>query len=167
MSHKIRDLAEVEIKAIAKLWHDSWHDAHASIVPEQLTRLRSLESFIERTKRYRASTRAAFIGNLPAGLCITKNDELYQIYVMRAARGTGLAQSLMDDAEDGFRLRGVRRVWLVCAIGNDRAAHFYRKSGWTMVGSKIENFDTDRGLFQMEASRFEKSLPPLRRVDRS
>ena len=80
-----------------------------------------------------------------AGLCITKEDELYQIYVAQTARGTGLAQSLMDDAEAGLLSKGVQRARLVCAIGNERAAHFYRKCGWTMVRRQIESFETPDG----------------------
>jgi hypothetical protein len=39
----VRDAEEVEIDQLAKLWYDGWRDAHARIVPEQLTRLRTHE----------------------------------------------------------------------------------------------------------------------------
>jgi hypothetical protein len=34
----VRAAEEVEIDQLAKLWYDGWHDAHAQIVPAELTR---------------------------------------------------------------------------------------------------------------------------------
>jgi ribosomal protein S18 acetylase RimI-like enzyme len=158
MSHEVRNANDAEIDTIARLWHDCWHDAHATLVPDRLSRLRSLESFFERTARYKTQTRVALMFGAVAGLCITKEDEIYQIYVAQTARGTGLAQSLMDDAEAGLLSKGVRRARLVCAIGNERAARFYRKCGWTMVRPQLESFETPDGPFLMEVWCFEKLL---------
>jgi GNAT superfamily N-acetyltransferase len=135
MLQEIRNATDTEIAVIAALWHDCWHDAHAEIVPAQLTRLRTPESFIERTKAYKAQIRVAVLGSSIVGLCITKEDELYQLYVAPAARGTGTAQLLMPDAEQKLRSNGTRCAYLVCAIGNERASRFYTKSGWTQVRS--------------------------------
>jgi hypothetical protein len=41
----VRTAQEAEIDPLAKLWYDGWQDAHAQILPAQLTRLRTLETF--------------------------------------------------------------------------------------------------------------------------
>jgi RimJ/RimL family protein N-acetyltransferase len=37
---------------------------------------------------------------------------------------------------------GVQTAWLSCAIGNDRAARFYEKSGWRRAGTFVSRLDT-------------------------
>ena len=41
-----------EIDQLARVWFDSWRDAHAAIVPGELTRLRTLDSFRQRLLAY-------------------------------------------------------------------------------------------------------------------
>jgi hypothetical protein len=41
----VRSAEERELDQLARLWYDAWQDAHAQIVPAELTRLRTLESF--------------------------------------------------------------------------------------------------------------------------
>jgi hypothetical protein len=45
---EIRDAQESEIDALGQLWYDGWQDAHAAVVPAELKRLRTRESFTER-----------------------------------------------------------------------------------------------------------------------
>ena len=42
---EIRNATPEEVDRIAKLWYDGWQDAHSRIVPAELTRVRTLESF--------------------------------------------------------------------------------------------------------------------------
>ena len=60
----------------------------------------------------------------PVGLCVLRDDELYQLYVAREARGSGVAQELVADAETRLAANGVSVAWLACAIGNERAGRF-------------------------------------------
>jgi hypothetical protein len=48
MAPEIRLPGTSEAGAIAELWHAGWHDAHAGLVPEALTRVRTRESFAAR-----------------------------------------------------------------------------------------------------------------------
>ena len=48
----VRTAQEAEIDQLAKLWYDGWQDAHAQILPAQLTRLRTLETFRERLQHF-------------------------------------------------------------------------------------------------------------------
>ena len=96
----------------------------------------------------------------PAGFCIVKGDELYQLFVSAPSRGSGAAAALIADAEARLAESGVETAWLACAIGNERAARFYEKCGWTRVGTMLNRLDTSTGQFPLEVWRFEKCLRP-------
>jgi GNAT superfamily N-acetyltransferase len=149
-----------EIGKLALLWQEGWHDAHAGILPTELAELRTLTSFQERLQSNFDDVRVVGAPGEPLGLCITKANELYQLYVSRAARGTGVANALLTDAEQRIGDRGHGTAWLACAIGNDRAARFYEKSGWVRAGNMINRLQTPRGEFPLEVWRYEKVLDP-------
>jgi GNAT superfamily N-acetyltransferase len=155
---KVRAAEHGEIDHIAKLWYDGWIDAHARIVPPQLTRIRTFESFKERIAAALPGVRVAGPSGDPLGFCIVRDNELYQLFVAARARGTGVAAALMADAEALFRAGGVATAWLACAIGNDRAARFYEKCGWRRVGTMINHAETSQGVFPLEVWRYEKRL---------
>ena len=154
----LRDAEKIEISSLAKLWHDGWHEAHAQIVPAELTQLRTLENFRSRLQALLPTVRV--IGPLcaPAGFCIIKEEEVYQLYVSAQSRGIGVAAVLIADAEARLSEHGVKTAWLGCVIGNERAARFYEKSGWHRTGMVTYHTDTAIGPFQLW--RYEKSLLP-------
>jgi GNAT superfamily N-acetyltransferase len=156
----IRSAEEGELDQLARLWYDGWQDAHARIVPAELVRRRTLESFRDRLRAALPDVRVAGSIGAPIGFSILKGDELYQLYVAAASRGSGVAATLMADAEARLLERGVETAWLACTIGNDRAARFYEKSGWRRVGTVINELDTREGTFPLEVWRYEKSLRP-------
>ncbi|MEL6296213.1 MAG: GNAT family N-acetyltransferase [Pseudomonadota bacterium] len=158
MTFEIRDADENDINDIADLWYAGWHDAHASIVPAELVDCRTYASFVERSARHLQRTRLALSGRVISGLCMTRDDELFQLYVAKDARGTGLAQMLIADAENNIRNDDHSRAWLACAVGNQRAARFYEGRGWTMSGKEVEELETLDGSFPLEVWRFEKEL---------
>jgi GNAT superfamily N-acetyltransferase len=150
-----------ELDHLARVWHEGWHEAHAPIVPADLTRLRTLESFRHRLEEALADIRVVGPNGVPAGFCIVKGDELYQLFVAAGSRGSGIAAGLIREAEARLAGRGVRTAWLACAIGNDRAARFYEKHGWHRAGTMINRLDTPEGEFLLEVWRYEKELPPI------
>jgi GNAT superfamily N-acetyltransferase len=153
----LRDADPADIERLATIWHDGWHDAHAGIMPE-LIPMRSLMSFRDRLPGLLPDTRVVDIEGRVAGLCVLKNDELYQIYVAVEARGTGAAKALIADAEQRLKRQGVKLAWLACAIGNDRAARFYEKSGWSRAGVISYQSETASGPFRADVWRYEKPL---------
>ena len=155
---KVRCAEQSEIDGLARIWFDGWQDAHAQILPVELRRLRTLESFRDRLQAALPSVRVAGEVGRPVGFCIVKADELYQLYVAASARGSGVAGALMADAESRFAASGVRTAWLACAIGNERAARFYEKCGWQRTGTMINHAETSEGLFPLEVWRYEKSF---------
>ena len=154
----VRYAEESEIDKLAQIWYDGWQDAHALIVPAELGRVRTLKSFKDRLRAALPTVRVAGPAGEPVGLCMTKDGELYQIYVSAKARGSGVARALIADAESILAKNGFETIWLACAIGNDRAARFYEKSGWVRTGNMINHLETLAGEFQLEVWRYEKSL---------
>ena len=143
---------------VAEIWHNGWHDGHAQIVPAALTALRTLDSFTERTLEHAEHTMVAVDGDRILGFTMTHGNELYQMYAASAARGAGVAQALIQDVETRVEANGHNDIWLVCAIGNTRAARFYEKCGWLCASEGVHELDTKIGKFPLNLWRFEKLL---------
>lgn len=158
MDYSIKPATDGLVEQISAIWETSWHEAHAEIVPPELAELRNTQSFLERTSENIESTVIAIDGTTVLGFCMVKEDELYQMYVSRGARGSGVAQALMSDAERRIRSNGYASAWLACAVGNERAGRFYEKSGWTNMGRTVVELDTSSGPFPLEVWRFERDL---------
>jgi ribosomal protein S18 acetylase RimI-like enzyme len=161
----VRSAVNEDVDQLADLWHEGWHEAHAELVPQELTRVRTLESLRERLRAALPNVRVVGPPGEPAGFCIVRGDELYQLFVSAESRGSGIAAELTRDAEDRLADNGVETAWLACAIGNERAARFYEKQGWRRVGNMINYAETSEGPFALEVWRYEKSL--RRRVSAS
>jgi GNAT superfamily N-acetyltransferase len=155
---EVRSAESAEIDDLARLWHDAWHDSHARLLPAELTRLRTLDNFRERLEAVLPDIRVAGPPGAPVGFSVVKGEELYQLFVSRAARGSGVAAALIADAEARLAGRGVGTAWLACAVGNDRAARFYEKSGWRLAGMVTNPADTSSGPFPVQVWRYEKRL---------
>ena len=162
MEIDVRAAEEREIDHLARLWYEGWQEAHAQIVPVELRRLRTLDNFRQRLQAALPDTRVVGPSGAPNAFCITKGDELYQIYVATQARGSGVAAALMADAEARLAKNSVETAWLACAIGNSRAERFYKKCGWSRVGVVTYQAETSTGTFPLKVWRYEKRLMEIK-----
>jgi|SRR6185436_18588217 len=156
----VRDAEPGEVDRLAQTWYDGWCDAHLQIVPAELARVRTPESFRDRMRAAINDVRVAGPPGAPLGFHLLKDDELYQLYVSAQARGSGVAAALIADAEARLAERGVETAWLGCAIGNERAARFYEKCGWHRARTVVSDLETTNGTFRLEVWRYEKRLKP-------
>ncbi len=131
----IRPAADADMAAVADLWHEGWHDGRAGHVPDGLTAARTLAAFHERTPPRVADTAVAVAddGSL-LGFVMVVGDEVEQVFVAPAARGTGLAPELLAEAERRVAAGGHSSAWLAVVVGNARARRFYERQGWSDAG---------------------------------
>lgn len=85
--------------------------------------------------------------------------ELWRFYVAREWHGRGLAQALMRRVEAEAERCGARTLWLGVWERNERALAFYRKCGFTDVGSHIFMVGSDPQTDRV----MERSLSPTYR----
>jgi len=76
-------------------------------------------------------------GEAGSGVTGDRPIELWRFYVDFAWHGRGVAQTLMGEVEAAARARGASTLWLGVWERNVRAQAFYRKQGFTVVGSQI------------------------------
>lgn len=153
-----RPIEPEDAPAVALLWWRGWQDAHAQILPAELAKHRTLESFEARLRQADGMARVVGPSDTPFGFYLLKGEELNQFYVAETARGTGLAAALIADAEVCLTDNGVKRAWLACAIGNWRAARFYEKAGWELSGDVVIPLETPDETFDLRIWRYEKEL---------
>ena len=158
MNFEIQNMSHDQIDAVAELWHVGWIDGHAAVVPATLASLRTFESFQKRSRDHLKDTRVAVQSDVFLGFTMVQADEIYQMFVGAHARGTGVAQALMLDGEARIKAQGYDVSWLSCAVGNERAARFYEKSGWVNKRIETVGLDTLDDPFYLDVWRFEKDL---------
>lgn len=151
----VRAATVQDVEVLAQIWMEGWTDAHDGLLPPELGRLRTQQSFRQRLLDGLESTIVALEEGHPVGFAMVKQDELDQLYVARNARGSSTALRLVSVALDRIRHTGHRRAWLTCAIGNHRAARFYEKAGWTLAGVVTIRLDTPDGPILLEVWRYE------------
>jgi GNAT superfamily N-acetyltransferase len=121
--------------AVAEIWYAGWPDGHRGNVPDELVAVRTEESFHTRAAERVADTTVAVVGDQVAGFVMVVGDEVEQVYVSAAHRGTGIAGLLLAEAERQVRAAGYGQAWLAVVAGNARARRFYERSGWTDGGA--------------------------------
>jgi putative acetyltransferase len=133
----LRPATADDVDAIAELFHRGWHDAHPGHVPEGLTKRRTAEAFHDRVTRRVAETDETTVADADgviAGFIMIDGDEAEQVYVDRSFRGSGLASTLLTEAERQIAAAGHDVAWLAVVRGNARARAFYAKQGWVDEG---------------------------------
>jgi GNAT superfamily N-acetyltransferase len=163
----IRPAVPGDMAAVADLWHAGWHDGHAGHVPEGLTAARTLAAFHERTPLRVADTAVAVAGDgsedgsedgSVVGFVMVVGDEVEQVFVARAARGTGLAAALLAEAERRVAGAGHATAWLAVVVGNARARRFYEKQGWVDEGDLAYEVTAGGETYVSPCRRYVKGL---------
>ncbi|WP_035697199.1 GNAT family N-acetyltransferase [Glycomyces tenuis] len=154
----IRAARDGDAPRIAAIWHEAWGDGHAGLVPEELYAHRTGKSFLPRARARIARTRVAEVDGVIVGFTTVVDDEVEQVFVDRAARGTGVARALLRDAETVVRAAGHRRAWLAVVDGNARAQAFYQRAGWRDVGAIDYRAEIPGGAIPVPTRRYEREL---------
>ncbi|HEX9993219.1 MAG TPA: GNAT family N-acetyltransferase [Acidimicrobiales bacterium] len=156
----VRPATAADAPAIAAIWHAGWGDGHLGNVPDELVPLRTAASFAERAGERWPDALVAEAGGEVAGFVIVTGDEVEQVYVAAAHRGSGLADALMDEAERRVRDGGHPSAWLAVVPGNGRARRFYERRGWVDTGPFVYEAFGPAGPVPVPARRYVKALAP-------
>ena len=93
-----------------------------------------------------------------AGFVMLVEDEVEQVYVSAAHRGTAVAAALLGEAERQVSANGHRRAWLAVVAGNARARAFYERTGWRDEGPFDYAAATADGTIAVPCRRYAKRL---------
>jgi GNAT superfamily N-acetyltransferase len=153
----LRPASGDDVDAVAAVWHAGWPDGHLGNVPDELVNHRRLLADFVRlaTPRIEATT-VAFSGRV-VGFVTVHDDEVEQVYVAEAARGSGIAAALLSHAEAVVAER-FDVAWLAVVSGNSRARRFYARQGWRDAGPFVYRAEIDGGTFDVPCHRYEKQL---------
>ena len=66
-----------------------------------------------------------------AGVALTGNDTIEDLWVFASMRGAGVGSALLSRCEKEIRTRGYSRARLRVISSNVRAIHFYKAQGWS------------------------------------
>jgi len=132
---QLRPATSEDSRDVARIWADGWRDGHLGHVPDELTAIRTPESFAVRAAQRVGDTTVADVGGQVAGFVMVAQDEVEQVYVDAAHRGTGVASALLAEGERQVKAAGYAKAWLAVATGNARARRFYEREGWVDEGA--------------------------------
>ena len=160
----LRPATADDAEAVAVIWASGWRDGHLGHVPDALVTVRTTESFRTRAAERVAdttvatTTAAATAEGEVAGFVMVVGDEVEQVYVSAAHRGSGVAALLLAEAERQVAAGGHRRAWLAVVAGNARARRFYDRHGWVDEGPFEYAATVSGGMIPVPAHRYVKAL---------
>jgi GNAT superfamily N-acetyltransferase len=150
----LRPARAADAAAVAAIWSAGWRDGHLGNVPGELVEARTPGTFAVRAAERVADTTVAETGGEVAGFVMVVADEVEQVYVSAAHRGSGIAAALLAEAERQVVANGHVRAWLAVVPGNARARRFYERQGWTDDGA----FDYHTGGVTVPCRRYVKPV---------
>jgi GNAT superfamily N-acetyltransferase len=144
----IRVAGPEDAAAIAEVHVRSWQAAYEHLLGAErlagidVERRRRLweGALAERTPIWVAESDGRVVGFVSIGDSrdAEGEGELYSIYALPAAWGTGAGPGLMAAARDALRERYETSILWV-AEDNPRARRFYEREGWTLDGARKED----------------------------
>ena len=159
----VRDATPDDVPAMARVWHEAWHDGHDGLVPDEVVALRPPESFRERVVALVPDSVVAERGGEVVGFASTGGDEVAELFVAREARGSSAARRLLRTAEAAVRRAGYDQACLGVVTGNARARHFYEREGWRDWGDVDNPVEGPDGPIPVSTRLYLRDLarPPL------
>lgn len=155
----LRQATADDAPKIAEIWHQGWRDGHLGFVPQELVAVRHQDSFWTRAAQRINDTTVAVIDEDVAGFVMVVGDEVEQVYVAARHRGTGVADTLLTEAERQVARAGHSTAWLAVVAGNTRARRFYERRGWADAGPFTYAAAGQDGPISVPARRYVKHLP--------
>ncbi len=159
----IRSAGIADAQAIARVHVSSWHETYTGIMPEAILQRLSIERRQQMWENILSGTDhtivfvaesgdGEIVGFASAGA--SRGDfagydgELYAIYLLKTAQGTGTGYALFRAIATALIHQGFRAMYLWVLQDNISACRFYERTGGIHIGSKTEPFG-DRELVEI------------------
>ncbi|MEU4365140.1 GNAT family N-acetyltransferase [Promicromonospora sp. NPDC023987] len=158
---ELRQAVPEDAPGIADVWYAAWGDGHRGLVPPELEAFRTRESFGPRAAARVSGTTvadAAVADGGVVGFVTVHGDEIEQVFVSAAHRGSGIAADLLSEGEDRVAAAGHAEAWLAVVAGNGRARRFYERQGWSDTGPLDYQAETAEGPVPVPTRRYVKRL---------
>jgi ribosomal protein S18 acetylase RimI-like enzyme len=146
----VRPATVEDADAIARVQVETWRAAYAHALPAETLARVDVAQRAELWRGWLGGESATFVGESDGvvrgfvGVGRSREEpgigELYTIYVVPEAWGTGLGDALIERGERELRDRGFAEAVLSVLADNPRAERFYERHGWHRA-------DTYRGEF--------------------
>jgi ribosomal protein S18 acetylase RimI-like enzyme len=157
---ELRAATDADIPRIAEIWGPAWRDGHLGGVPDELVRIRTPENFLQRSATIQPNTTLAVLDDSVVGFVAVRDDEIDQLFVDAAARGLGIADTLLKAGEEQIAAAGYDGAWLAVVATNARARRFYERNGWSDGGEFSYTTDGESGsTIEVPCRRYVKQLP--------
>jgi ribosomal protein S18 acetylase RimI-like enzyme len=149
-----------DVERVAAIWLSGWRDGHLGGVPAELVAARTPDSFQRRAADRISDTTIATVDDVVAGFVMVVVDEVEQVYVAAEHRGRGVAQRLLDAAEQQVAAHGFDEAWLAVVPSNLRARAFYERAGWVDHGLFDYQAFGEAGPINVPTHRYTKRVSP-------
>ena len=130
----LRPAAPEDAEALARVAHDSFHQAFAAIMSPAALAQRPLDFFAGRFAEQWPEVVVALVGGRIVGFSMVRQGHIDMLFVDPATQARGVGKALLAAAEGG----GART--LECFRDNGEARAFYEKHGWQLTSSLRRNF---------------------------
>ena len=153
----IRKAKDTDIQQLAEVWNKSWHAGHGHLDPIA-AKFRDLPYFEARIGSGLARMIVAEEDGKIVGFSGWEGDGIGQVFIAPSHFGKDVAPRLLATVEAVLKAEGHGRIWLHCAVGNDRARRFYEKNGWYVARVFDDEIGTREGPRPMRAWHMEKDI---------
>jgi ribosomal protein S18 acetylase RimI-like enzyme len=142
----VRPARAEDAAAIARVHVGTWRVAYAHVFGLERLAGIDLDARTRQWERWLAGDVTAFVAERDASVVgfvwvgpsreAEDEAELYAIYVLPEAQGSGAGPALMDAGVEAMRASGASRAVLWVLEDNPRARRFYEREGWTLDGGR-------------------------------
>ncbi|MBM3533832.1 MAG: GNAT family N-acetyltransferase [Alphaproteobacteria bacterium] len=130
----LRPATPADVQTLAKVAHDSFHQAFSGIMSPASLAQRPPSFFIERFSAQWPDLVAAIAGGRIVGFSMVRQGHIDMLFVDPGAQARGVGKALLAGAEAG----GAKT--LECFRDNHLARGFYERHGWLHASSLRRSF---------------------------
>lgn len=161
---EIRQPHPSEIKDIAQLYYDAWHNTYDSIAPH-LSAVRTRQNCLKQWQQYHLKGNRSFIlialhnkkivGVVFAGplenkspkICASYDSEIDKLYIAPALKNQGIGSQLLQACFAKLQSLGFQTTIVRCLTKNKNSNAFYEKRGGVLIAQSTVAFNETMNIY--------------------